>query len=338
MGRLKKEQIEFIKENVGKLTNRQMAEKLNCCIDTITNWRKKLGLSFDKLHDFSSYNQYIIDNYYTRTSTSLAKEIGCSKSYVISVWMKNCNKDKTKRLYYADFSYFKKIDSPNKAYILGFLYADGCVYKREGHEGMWNITVQAKDADILEEIKKEVKAENPVHIKENTATLTVVSQEMYEDLINLGIIPKKTYEGDLKTLINNIPINYIKDFIHGFFDGDGSITVREKPSDSCVQFAVPERSYKSLQEILMKLGIESHWAKDLRSERYTIPFGNISIHGSANKYCLLKLFQLENTISLKRKTQLSQQLCEQIQSNKTNRNENKIAVIKWEEMLESLRR
>ena len=46
----------------------------------------------------------------------------------------------------------------------------------------------------------------------------------------------------------------------------------------------------------------------------------------------------ENTISIQRKTQLSQQLCEQIQSNITNRNENKIAVEKWGELLETLRR
>ena len=43
-------------------------------------------------------------------------------------------------------------------------------------------------------------------------------------------------------------------------------------------------------------------------------------------------------ISIKRKTQLSQQLCEQIQSNITNRKENITAVIKWEELLENLRR
>ena len=46
----------------------------------------------------------------------------------------------------------------------------------------------------------------------------------------------------------------------------------------------------------------------------------------------------ENTISIQRKTQLCQQLCEQIQSNKTNRSENIIAVEKWEELLGSLRR
>jgi len=337
MGRLKKEDIEFIKNNVGILTNKEMAKILNCHDSTITNWRNKLGLNFDKLHDFSKYNQYIIDNYYLKTSKKLAEEIGCSKSYVISIWNKYCNKDKITRRYYSNFSYFKSIDNPNKAYILGFLYSDGCVYKRKNHEGLWQITVHKKDIDILEKIKNEIESENPIHIKEKTATLSIVSDEMYEDLIKIGIIENKTYNSDLNIIFNNIPKNYWKDFIHGFFDGDGSITVRKKPSDSQVQFAIPERSKDSLIEKLQLMNIEAHWIKDNR-HKYTIPFGSISILDSKNKYCLLKLFNLENTISLQRKTELSNLLCQQIQYNITNRAENKIAVIKWEEMLESLRR
>ena len=88
----------------------------------------------------------------------------------------------------------------------------------------------------------------------------------------------------------------------------------------------------------MEYDIKSDWNKDNRFLKYTVPFGNLVINGASNKYCLLKLFQLEGNISIKRKTQLSQQLCEQIQSNITNRKENITAVIKWEELLENLRR
>ena len=63
MGRLTNEQIEFIKNNVGTLTNQEIANKLNCSKSTVSNRRKKLNLSFSDLHDFSSYNQYIVENY-----------------------------------------------------------------------------------------------------------------------------------------------------------------------------------------------------------------------------------------------------------------------------------
>lgn len=86
MGRLTKEQIEFIKENTGKLTNREMSEILGCDRHTISHWRERLGLSFSDLHDFSSYNNYIIENYNKKTSTKLSQEIGCSKSYITKIW------------------------------------------------------------------------------------------------------------------------------------------------------------------------------------------------------------------------------------------------------------
>lgn len=338
MGRLTNEQIEFIKNNVGTLTNQEIANKLNCNKSTISNWRKKLNLSFSDLHDFSSYNQYIIDNYNKKTSKKLAEEIGCSKEYVNKIWSENNLKGKTNRQYYANFNYFNKIDTANKAYILGLIASDGCIYKRENHEGLWQITLQLQDKEVLEEIKKEINAENPIKYNNNTATLTIVSQQMYNDLNKLGIIPRKTYNMNLQELIVNIPKYFRKDFIHGYFDGDGSITVRNIPSKSKVQFALPEYFVEPFQKLLLEYDIKSNWNKDSRFLKYTVPFGNLVINGTSNKYCLLKLFQLEGNISIKRKTQLSQQLCEQIQSNITNRKENITAVIKWEELLENLRR
>lgn len=338
MGRLTKEQIEFIKNNVGKLNNREMAGILNCNKSTISNWRKKLNLSFSELHDFSKYNQYIIDNYETKTSKKLAEKIGCSKAYITKVWRENNLKGKTVRQYYTNFNYFHEINSANKAYILGLIASDGCIYKREKHEGIIQIALQLKDKQILEEIKEEISSENPIKCNNNTATLTIVSQQMYEDLIKLGIVPRKTYTMDLQKLIDNIPPHFRKDFIHGYFDGNGSITVRDIPSKSKIQFAMPEYFIQPFQNLLSQYSIKSDWNKDEQFSKYTVPFGNLVINGTPNKYCLLKLFQIENTISLNRKTQLCQQLCQQIQSNITNRKENITAVIKWEELLESLRR
>ena len=338
MGRLTNEQIEFIKNNVGTLTNQEIANELNCSKSTVSNWRKKLGISFSELHDFSKYTQYIIDNYNTKTSKKIAEEIGCSKEYVKKVWRENGLKGKTNRKYYSNFSYFNQINSPTKAYILGLICSDGCIYTRKNHEGLWQIALQRQDAQVLEDIKQEIKSDNTVKYNDNTATLTIVSQEMYDDLIRIGITPRKTYTMDLSKVIQNIPVQYQKDFVHGYFDGDGSITVRNIPSKSKVQFAMPEYFIGPFQKMLLSLGIKSNWNKDERTYKYTIPFGSLVINGTSNKYYLLQLMLLEDTISIQRKTQLCQQLCEQIQSNKTNRSENIIAVKKWEELLENLRR
>ena len=46
----------------------------------------------------------------------------------------------------------EKIDSPDKAYFLGLLAADGCVYRRKNgskSQAMIKLTLQEKDKDIL---------------------------------------------------------------------------------------------------------------------------------------------------------------------------------------------
>lgn len=337
MGRLTKQQIEFIRENVDKMTNQEMANKLGCCKSTISNWRKKMNITFSDIHDFSEYTQYIIDNYDKKTSTALAKEIGCSKSHVSKIWRENNLKGKENRTYYSNFDYFEKIDTANKAYIVGVVVSDGCIYKREGHQGSLHLTVEKSDKVWLEEILEELESNAPIKDSNNATNFTIVSEKIYQDLLNLGILPNKTYESNYEITLSKIPKKYWIDFLHGYFDGDGSITVRSIPSKSKVQFAIPERIYHLFQNALREFGIESNWNLDERFEKYTIPFGNLVINGASNKYCLLKLFQLHNTISLNRKARLGHQLCEQIQSNITNRKENKTAVTKWEELLENLR-
>lgn len=338
MGRLTKEQIEFIKQNIEKLTNKEMAEILGCNTSTISNWRKKLNISFSDLHNFHQYDQYIIDNYYTKTSTKLAQEIGCSKEYIKKIWADADLKGKTKRQYYCNFNFFDKIDTPNKAYILGVICSDGCIYKRDNHEGLWQVSVDKKDKAWLEQIKKVIKSNNPINEGKSTVTLTIVNQHMYEILCSYGIIPRKTYTMNIQNVFNIIPKEFWMDFIHGYFDGDGSITLKEIPSKSCIQFAVPERFIESFQNALSYYNIKTSVSTDNRFEKYTIPFSNLRIEGANNKFCLLKLFFLHNTISLERKSDLCKKLCQLIQSNITNRKENITAVLKWEELLESLRR
>lgn len=336
MSHLSQEKIDYIK-NHPHLTNKELSEILLCDRHTVGKYKAKFGQAFSQTHDFSKYNQYIIDNYYKKTATSLAKEIGCSKSYVIKVWNQNCNKDKTKRHYYSDFSYFNKIDNPTKAYILGFICSDGCVYKRDNHEGLLSIVVAKGDIQILQDIKKELHSENPISVSDNSASFVIVSQVMFDDLNNLGVRPRKTYNLDLLEIVSHIPKKFICDFIHGYFDGDGSISLKDIPSSCSVSIALPESSVSPMLQILSQFNIEGVYIKDKRLEKYTIPFGNVCFVNCINKYCFLKFLLKHDTIKLTRKFQIIQKFFVMVEENITNRSENKIAVEKWGEMLETLR-
>lgn len=146
--------------------------------------------------------------------------------------------------YYYNKDYFSVIDTEDKAYWLGFLYADGCInryYKNEKLKSMnLELTLCGEDYEHLEKFKKCLDSNLPIHkkiVKYNNKEyeayrLNVCCTKMCYDLINLGCTPQKTY--DIKFPSEDIiPHIYMKDFIRGFFDGDGCInitTMNEKPN------------------------------------------------------------------------------------------------------------
>ena len=122
---------------------------------------------------------------------------------------------------YVNEDYFKKW-SPNMAYILGYILADGCIIKGTytGYSDSLKFGVQLKDKDILEKIKKELSSEHSISINKNAAHLCITSQKIVDNLKCLGI----TYRKSLKETVPVVPKEYKKDFIRGIIDGDGGIS------------------------------------------------------------------------------------------------------------------
>ena len=135
-----------------------------------------------------------------------------------------------KRVYKVDENFFKCINTEEKAYILGFICADGHIEKDR-----LNITVSIKDRDILEKIRyamhsnhpiKEVQRTNPYKKtnRENLilSELMIGSVELVKPLFNMGLTTNKTYtlNGDI---LKYIPKYLIRDFLRGYFDGDGNV-------------------------------------------------------------------------------------------------------------------
>lgn len=121
-----------------------------------------------------------------------------------------------------DEDYFKKWSS-NMAYVLGFILADGSIVKskRKGHSDSLKFGVHLKDADILKKIKKELESEHKISKAGDAVYLSIVSQVMVNDLKNLGV----TYRKSLEETVPKMPKVFIRDFIRGVVDGDGSIRI-----------------------------------------------------------------------------------------------------------------
>lgn len=129
--------------------------------------------------------------------------------------------------------FFNKIDSEEKAYILGFYIADGSVYKGNTHQGYkFSIGISALDLDILEKIRDILSPNaninfsderiNNYGIKTNSmCKLSISSKDIVNNLCELGLGENKTYL--TKSIINIVPENLMIHFIRGYFDGDGHI-------------------------------------------------------------------------------------------------------------------
>ena len=105
--------------------------------------------------------------------------------------------------------YFSVIDSPIKAYFIGFLFADGGITKDHDGTGQYqlSITLLKEDKNILELLKKELNSRTEIKPnRDKYIRYWIRSDIIVKDLAKYNIIPNKTYE--VKGLPKNIPLNF----------------------------------------------------------------------------------------------------------------------------------
>lgn len=129
--------------------------------------------------------------------------------------------------YSVDNNFFSIIDTEEKAYILGFVYADGSVNER--YKQMV-IGLKYDDKEILEKISKSMSSTFPITInygsysknypKTKKCAINITSHQIFYDLCNIGCVPRKS---DILIFPENIPDELIHHFMRGYFDGDGTV-------------------------------------------------------------------------------------------------------------------
>ena len=124
--------------------------------------------------------------------------------------------------------FFDTIDNELKAYLLGYLFADGFV----GDEKYNNIVFSQKkeDAETVKLLKESIEYTGDLRIFkprissfENSSDQVAInfsSTHMSNTLRKCGLVKKEFYNNFPK--LNNVLMRH---FIRGFFDGDGSITL-----------------------------------------------------------------------------------------------------------------
>jgi len=124
---------------------------------------------------------------------------------------------------------FDSIDTEEKAYWLGFLYADGNVHSKSN---IVSISLKREDREHLVKFRNFLGAQANItdssifiNNKEyKISKFSVCNKHLKEILINLGCVPKKS----LILTFPNLDIfkeeGLVYDFIRGYVDGDGCLT------------------------------------------------------------------------------------------------------------------
>lgn len=123
-------------------------------------------------------------------------------------------------------NYFENIDSEEKAYFLGLIYADGNVIGN-----LFQILLAEEDSNVLEILKNQIKPESRLYYYDrknpkwkNCKRFSIMNKDIVKDLNKWGVVERKTYS---KLTIPQIEKFLIKHFIRGFLDGDGFISCLE---------------------------------------------------------------------------------------------------------------
>lgn len=172
----------------------------------------------------------IIKDYLAGASMAdIYRELNCDNRTIKRILLKNgitLRENFRYKKYDVNETFFDQIDSEEKAYFLGFLYADGCNSRSKRYYRM-EINLQERDKYILEKFRDLISPTKPLYFidrntpnQQNTYALYIDNIYISNRLNDIGMVAAKSL---ILTYPKIIPSSLEHHFIRGYFDGDGTI-------------------------------------------------------------------------------------------------------------------
>lgn len=204
--------------------------------------------------------------------------------------------------------FFDKIDTEEKAYVLGLLYADG--YNNINRNSV-SLGLKESDKEILDKITTLIQSTKPLQYvnissqkktdgfenSQNQYRLVIANKHISQKLVELGCGKAKTHNLTFPTE-EQVPSHLIRHFVRGYFDGDGSVSNGKAPK---VDIVGTMCFLESLQDVLLH---ELFFSKTRLNQRHKERNNNIrSLQIGGNKQCIKfrEWLYEDATIFLKRK-------------------------------------
>lgn len=218
--------------------------------------------------------QYLEEGLSTR---QIGRLVGKHRN-TVSYWIdKHDLKDamKYKKPEYSNPEYFSKIDTKEKAYILGFLLGDSYLT-----DDVMELTIALSDLQVLEFIQSEtgcnIQTSDKLNKKKRmypNATIVVGNNQIVKDLNVL-------FGGQLKEdrTVPFISPKLERYLLQGFFDADGCITWGRRKDRNRVWHKISFTSQygmlDAIQNILLKRGITTKLRPKGQDKCFVIEFAN----------------------------------------------------------------
>ena len=157
---------------------------------------------------------------------------------------------------------FFKVWTPKMAYVLGFVTADGSLEDASYLRGKY-LRICSSDIEILEKIKAAMHSQHKIvtlkpkqilirgkrYISKERYMIRIGNHEIYNDLIKLGITPRKS-----KTIVlPSVSLEFMAYFLRGYLDGDGCVNLYDVKKRLSVTFTSGSELF--LEQLSKTIGI-----------------------------------------------------------------------------------
>lgn len=238
------EQKEYIKKHYMEQPYSAIAEHLGINKSSVqmlvlrSGWPTKRDRAILDL-DYDA-SEYITSNYQTMTYREIGEQVGLTSKQV-EAWIRNHVKDRALKRRIFNDDYFEKINTPDRAYWLGFIYADGwiSIHKRNNDDPNsclsyeFGMELQRGDEYMLYRLNdalggqhtvkqchnKTLIANNRKESETDSSVLRIYSKKVVLDLMANGIDLRKSYSGVFPIVDDDL----FFDFLRGYIDGDGCV-------------------------------------------------------------------------------------------------------------------
>ena len=196
-------------------------------------------------------------------------------------------------------------------YFLGFMGADGAIANKSNQICL---EIQDSDSEVLEKLRNAMELERPIkHYTTargyDNAKLYIEDKNLKNKLKEYNLIPNKTYDNSF-AIPDNIPSLYFKDYLRGYFDGDGCIKQTGPYHYLTFQIDGSLKVMKQLADNILKyVGVQVGFSSN---QKHKVVLYRITAYSEKAKQIFDYMYQNKNSIYLERKYQRYLQYTKQI--------------------------